>query len=104
MLTYSLGLQRPRLGGATAIYGQWRSPHCRLPCCKTQVFFFTTHFICPSGIPNQNAFNSYMILLYLTTQAYFVLWSVQHNELLWRVMCGGAHRVWDLVLQQSVHT
>lgn len=32
--------------------------------------------------------------------AYFVLWSVQHNELLWRVMCGGAHRVWDLVLQQ----
>ena len=104
MLTYSLGLQRPRLGGATAIHGRWRSSHCRLPCCKTQVFFFATHFICSSGIPNQNAFNSYMILLYLTTQAYFVLWSVQRNELLWRVMCGGAHRVWDLVLQQSVHT
>ena len=47
MLTYSLGLQRPRLGGATAIRGQWRSSHCRLPCCKTQVFFFATYFICP---------------------------------------------------------
>lgn len=71
---------------------------------RHKCFFFATHFICSSGIPNQNAFNSYMILLYLTTQAYFVLWSVQRNELLWRVMCGGAHRVWDLVLQQSVHT
>ena len=39
MLTYSLGLQRPRLGGATVIHGQWRSSHCRLPCCKTQVYF-----------------------------------------------------------------
>lgn len=35
-------------------------------------------------------------------QAYFVLWSVQRNELLWRVKCGGAHRVWDLTLEQSV--
>ncbi|KAJ7336502.1 hypothetical protein OS493_011707 [Desmophyllum pertusum] len=35
--------------------------------------------------------------------AYFVLWSVQRNEVLWRVKCGGAHRVWDLTLQQSVH-
>jgi len=35
-------------------------------------------------------------------QAYFVLWSVQRNELLWRVKCGGAHRVWDLALEQSV--
>ena len=31
-----------------------------------------------------------------------MLWSVQRNELLWRVKCGGAHRVWDLALQQSV--
>ena len=35
-------------------------------------------------------------------QAYFVLWSVQRSELLWRVKCGGAHRVWDLALEQSV--
>ena len=35
-------------------------------------------------------------------QAYFVLWSVERNEILWRVKCGGAHRVWDLTLKESV--
>ena len=35
-------------------------------------------------------------------QAYFVLWSVERNEILWRVKCGGAHRVWDLALKESV--
>ncbi|XP_068709317.1 tRNA (34-2'-O)-methyltransferase regulator WDR6-like isoform X1 [Montipora foliosa] len=33
--------------------------------------------------------------------AYFVLWSVRRNEILWRVKCGGAHRVWDLALEHS---
>ena len=37
-------------------------------------------------------------------QAYFVLWSVERNEILWRVKCGGAHRVWDLALKESVNT
>ncbi|XP_067037076.1 tRNA (34-2'-O)-methyltransferase regulator WDR6-like isoform X3 [Acropora muricata] len=33
--------------------------------------------------------------------AFFVLWSVHRNEILWRVKCGGAHRVWDLAMEQS---
>ena len=44
-----------------------------------------------------------MLFFSSLTQAYFVLWSVQRNELLWKVQCGGAHRVWDLAIQQSVN-
>ena len=38
---------------------------------------------------------------YSISQAYFVVWSVEKNQLIFKVKCGGGHRAWDFALIQT---